>query len=374
MPTRRHFGSIRKLPSGRYQASYWHEGNRHIAGRAFATKGEAQHWLTTTETDILRGGWVDPEAGHVTLAGYANAWLRRRPDLRPSTTAKYRLLLDKHVLPQLGDVAMGSLKPSRVRDWWAALAAVTPSTAAGAYRLLSTICKTAVSDQVIARSPCQIKGAGVERAPERPTATIAELEAAVEAASPRWRLAFLLAAWCQLRRGEILGLQRRDVDLLHDTLSIDRAIVVHSDGNYGIGPPKTEAGRRTIAVPPNVIDELERHLDTVGPEADAWLFEGGQDPNGVLNLERAWHRARAAIGRPDLHLHDLRHSGLTWSAAIGATTAELMHRAGHASSAASLRYQHATKDRDRAIADALADLKTGKVTPITPRRRNASRT
>jgi len=62
--------------------------------------------------------------------------------------------------------------------------------------------------------------------------------------------------------------------------------------------------------------------------------------------------------RADLRLHDLRHSGLTWSAATGASVAELMRRAGHASPTAALRYQHATEDRDRVLADALADLAT----------------
>jgi integrase len=62
------------------------------------------------------------------------------------------------------------------------------------------------------------------------------------------------------------------------------------------------------------------------------------------------------VGRPDLHLHDLRHTGLTFAAATGATTAELMRRAGHASTEAALRYQHATRDRDRVLAKALEDL------------------
>jgi len=66
--------------------------------------------------------------------------------------------------------------------------------------------------------------------------------------------------------------------------------------------------------------------------------------------------AREKVGRPDLHLHDLRHTGLTFAAATGATTAELMRRAGHSSAAAALRYQHATDDRDKVLADALADL------------------
>ena len=52
-------------------------------------------------------------------------------------------------------------------------------------------------------------------------------------------------------------------------------------------------------------------------------------------------------------IRDSRHTGLTLAAATGATTAELMHRAGHASADAALRYQHATRDRDRILAEAL---------------------
>jgi integrase len=368
---RRDFGSIRRLPSGRWQATYWHEGKRHTGDHMFPTRADAAAWLSTVEADILRGGWVDPTAGKATLAEYANTWLEGRPDLRPSTRLKYRQLLDRYILPALGSTPVARLKPSAVRGWWAALAGEHPSTAAGAYRLLSTICRTAVADQVIMRSPCQVKGGGVERAAERPIATIAEVAAAVEATEPRWRLAVLLAVWCQLRRGEVLGLQRRDVDLLHGDLSVQRSVVVHN-GKRTVGPPKTDAGVRPVAVPPNVIDAVTAHIDAhVGADADAWLFpcDDGM-PAGVKMLERAWQRARAAVSRPDLHFHDLRHTGLTWSAATGASTAELMRRAGHASPTAALRYQHASAERDRVLANALAALAGGSVTPIS----GASRT
>ncbi len=87
-----------------------------------------------------------------------------------------------------------------------------------------------------------------------------------------------------------------------------------------------------------------------------------------------WERARRAVGRPDLRLHDVRHSGLTWAAASGASVAELMHRGGHASPAAALRYQHATADRDRAIADALAALaEPSEVTPMAVAKHSVSR-
>lgn len=81
-------------------------------------------------------------------------------------------------------------------------------------------------------------------------------------------------------------------------------------------------------------------------------------------INRIWQRARKAIGRTDLFYHDLRHSGLTWAAASGASIAELMRRGGHANPTAALRYQHATEDRDCAIADALADLEAASVTTV----------
>jgi integrase len=110
-------------------------------------------------------------------------------------------------------------------------------------------------------------------------------------------------------------------------------------------------------VQPVVVDHL---AERVAPEPTAWLFPGaGSQPVAPRTLDRAWTRARETVGRSDLRLHDLRHSGLTWAAATGATTAELMSRAGHASPAAALRYQHATQDRDRALADALAALSGG---------------
>ena len=61
-------------------------------------------------------------------------------------------------------------------------------------------------------------------------------------------------------------------------------------------------------------------------------------------------------GRPDLRLHDLRHSGLTWAAAGGASVADLMRRVGHANHRVALRYQHSTRDSDRVLADPLIEL------------------
>jgi len=258
----------------------------------------------------------------------------------------------------LGQTTIAGLTPSKVRGWNAQLAAKHPSTASKAYRLLSTMMRNAVDDDLIVKSPCKVVGAGTEHAAERPIATIAEIAALSQAVPVRLRLLVELASWCQLRRGEILGLKRSDVDLMHATIRIERSRTFKRDGTSLTKSPKTSSGRRTLSIPSNVLKTIEIHLnDFTSDDKDALLFtsESGT-PLTATSLQRAWSKARSSIGRPDLHLHDLRHTGLTLAAATGATTAELMHRAGHASASASLRYQHATQDRDHVLANALADL------------------
>ena len=365
---RRHFGSVRKLPSGRYQARYLHAGAECVAPATFVTKADALAWLAAAETDIHRGAWVTPAAGKTTLAEYGRSWLAGRSDLRPVTRAKYEHMLERHVLPALGGYELAALTPSAVRNWYMGMRRryANGTAADDCYRVLRTIVLTAVSDGLIVKSPCQVKGAGNARSAERPVASVAEVTAAIEATDERYRLAVLLAAWCQLRRGEVLGLQRRDIDLLHGTVRIERALVRPTHGPVLVGPPKTAAGQRTLAVPSNVLPALRDHLERfVAPEPGSWLFvaeDGG--PMVPSTLDRVWQRARRAIGRRDLFFHDLRHSGLTWAAASGASVAELMRRGGHANPRAALRYQHATEDRDRAIAEALASLASDGVVPL----------
>lgn len=307
---------------------------------------------------------IASRSGRTTVAAYVEDWLAHRKDLRPTTADKYRHLFTRHIAPALGTVELGKLNAERVRHWFRALAAEHATTANDSYRFLRAVLNTAVEDGKIASNPCRIKGAGTVRAAERPTIDPAALLAAVEAAPERYRLALLLASWCQLRRGEILGLQRRHVDLTTGTLAIQQARTVTTAGTPAQGPPKTAAGVRRIQVPANVLPALRDHLDRfVASSPDASLFTAEHpagSPISPRTLDRIWQHARTAIGqssdRVPLHLHDLRHSGLSWAAATGASTAQLMARAGHASPAAALRYQHATQDQDGELARRLAPL------------------
>jgi len=90
------FGNVRKLPSGRWQASYWHDGERHTAPTTFPTKGDGTAWLASVRTDITRGAWIDPAAGLITFHTYATRWLDQRHDLAKRTQELTRVSRTSH--------------------------------------------------------------------------------------------------------------------------------------------------------------------------------------------------------------------------------------------------------------------------------------
>jgi integrase len=119
-------------------------------------------------------------------------------------------------------------------------------------------------------------------------------------------------------------------------------------------------------IPPHLLPALTEHLKAhTQLGAQGLLFPAGHGGHLVPStLYGVFYPAREAAGRPDLRFHDLRHTGATLAAATGATLAELMARLGHSTPGAAMRYQHASADRDRVIADALSKLATDNVTPI----------
>ena len=171
---------------------------------------------------------------------------------------------------------------------------------------------------------------------------------------PRFRALVLTAAFAGLRFGELAALTRERVDLDSGTIAVTETLV-EVPGALLLGPPKSDAGRRAVAIPASLVPELDRHLATyVRPESDALVFTGTKGaPLRRSNWSIKWRTACRAVGVQGLRFHDLRHTCNTLTAATGASTRELMHRMGHSSAAAALRYQHATKERDVVIARAL---------------------
>lgn len=364
MSGRRRFGAVRKLPSGRFQVRYRDpETNRYrTAAQTFATKGAAGRWLSILEADLARGLWHDPKRGEVLLCEIAETWYSTKVHLRETTKRIYRSTLDVHILPAFGERPIGSITTMDLHVWIAALhqkPRCGPNTVAKTYKQLRTIMELALDAGLIVRNPCRIKGAGTERLPEMRCATIEEVAALAQAVEPRCQALILLAAYSGLRWGELAGLRRRYLDPLHKTVRVVEQCV-EVEGRFVWGAPKTAAGVRTVVLPSFMCDVMIEHLARWSePGIDGLVFvmpEGG--PLRRANFRaRVWFPGLRDAGIEDhMRFHDLRHTNATLAAASGAPLRAVMHRLGHASSAAALRYQHRLEGQDEAIADFLDQL------------------
>ena len=171
--TRRDFGNVRRLETGRFQARYV-DRNGTTRTRSFDTKKQAAEHLAEARADLKRGRWQDPAIARRRFGEYAEEWLASRVDLKPTTRQQYAGTLRRHVLPHLGGYALEELTSARVRRWYAALASSASATPTRqAYALLRTILNTALDDEILLRNPCRIR-APASRGPP-------------SGRSPRWR-------------------------------------------------------------------------------------------------------------------------------------------------------------------------------------------
>jgi len=369
---RRGFGSIRKLPSKRYQASYVGPDNaRHPAPFTFTAAGDAEAWLNQERLVVEAGDWISPadraaaeadarafaERATLTIGDFAQGWIADL-DLRPATSRDYNSLLANHILPTLGEVPINQLTRAEVRRWWASLDSSRPRARSKAFQLLHNVMGGAVDLELIDSNPVVLPSRTRIRTMRRKRIeplTIAQLNMLADAMPKRLRVAVLLGCWCALRYGELSELRRRDIDLVAGTVTVSRA-VVKVNGGYIVGEPKTAAGIRTVHIPAALLPELKQHLKKYaawGP--DGLLFPSSN--GGHLHsssFARAFSKAAAAAGRPDATPHTLRHTGASLATSAGATTADVMARLGHTTPGMAMVYQHSLDGADKGVARRLS--------------------
>jgi integrase len=360
MPGKRRFGRVRELPSGRWQARYkGPDGIDRPAPYTFARKADAEKWLVKIEAEIDHDLWLNPDFGRVAFGDFARAWIDERSNLRPNTVAVYRYMLERYLVPSFGNHAVADIREAHIRRWRKKLldAGASAASTAKAYRLLKAILNTAADDALIRRNPCRIKGAGLDKSPERSVLTLRQVGALANAIGPRYRALILAAVFGSLRWGELAALRRSDIDLRARTIRVQRSLTELPVGGYAYGPPKSDAGRRLVVFPAHIAPALKSHLaDFVAPQADALVFTS---PTGAPlrrgNFRRrVWGPALGRAGIPEVHFHDLRHTGNQLTAAAGATLREMMDRMGHSSTRAALIYMHGSDARQREIADTVS--------------------
>lgn len=244
------FGRIRKLPSGRYQASYpGPDGKRHNGPSTYTHRADAMAWITAERRLIEYGTWTSPSArvesveeearlkadSEATEAQAAEAlasvptvseWVARcieerqrrtRSPIKQTTADNYRKLARLNIDgTQLGDMRITQVKRTDVHSWrWSGPPSKTRTQGGKAYELLVSAFDDAVVAELIDVTPCTLRGAGSpDRAREPQSLSYEEVDRFLEAIDVPWaKAALTLQVTCGLRIGEVLALRAKDLNL-----------------------------------------------------------------------------------------------------------------------------------------------------------------
>ena len=341
----------------------------------FERRADAERHDANVHADISRGQYVDPRAGQMTVADFAEGW-RRTLLHRGSTAERTERALRRHVGPVLGHLPLAAVRSSHIRGWVKdRMAALAPSTLAMIYSgIVVPLFNAAVADKRIGSTPC----VGI-RLPEIPDsryyiARAEEVHALAEALPVLYRPIVYLAAGCGWRPGEIFGLEADGLDLDAREVSVRHQLTVIAGRRPYLAPPKTKTSHRTNELPGVVVDALTGHLERF-PVVPAEVEDETDPRRPVTRLARLlftredgrpihradwsyiWRPAVKAAGLPEgFGLRDLRHYFATVLIFGGANVKTVQLAMGHTTPTVTLNtyvgYWPDSVDQTRTLVDA----------------------
>lgn len=307
--------SIKKRPDGMWRARIkvvGDDGREREIAQHFARKVDGEQWLAKMHGDLDRGEFVDRRRGQVTFKQYAERW-REAQVHREATRVKVEGIYRLHVYPTFGERRLASIRTTEVQAWVRKLEAdLGPRSIDNAYRYLKAVFAAAVTDQVIAKTPCV--GVRLPKAPPRLVVPFTpEQVAALIANTPdRYRAAIVVGAGTGVRLGELLGLTDSRFHPLKRTLRVDRQLVEIRGSGSALVPPKTQASYRAVPLAPVVVEALAAHMARYPTGPDGLIFTNAS--GGPIRHNRfgdMWRKVVEATpevkGRESTRIHDLRH-------------------------------------------------------------------
>jgi len=335
----------------------WRDPAGQQRAKNFDRKVDAERHLLAMETDKLRGRYTDPRLARTPLAEWMAEYQATRVNLGLQTRARDEATVRNHILPTFGSWVIGSIQPIHVAQWVADLDArgYAPATVRKAYQLLAAALDAAVESGLIGRSPCRgVKLPRIETCAEIRFLSAAEISLLAGTIDSRYSAMVLAAAYTGLRFSELRALRVDRFDALRRTIRVV-ASVVESRGQFYFEEPKSEASRRTVRVPPFLVEVLAAHLATHSDGSGLIFSAPTGGPIRRNNFRRRiWLPAvEASVGRP-CTFHDLRHSHAALLIAQGEHPKVIQERLGHASIKTTLdTYGHLFEGLDEAAADRL---------------------
>jgi integrase len=331
------------------------------------TKKDAERYLTSVLRDRDLGLAVEPSK--ITLEEYIDRWLEEvaKQRVSPRVFNDYRKMMARHVYPVLGGKRLDQLRPLDIQ------ALINDMNERGITRttrymhmILNQALKQAVKWGMIPRNPAELVNLPKEHRNEMRVLSQEEAKRFLDAAvyDPYYAL-FALLLTSGLRPAEAYGLKWEDVDLQAGKIRVQRSLE-RRDSQWYLKEPKTPQSRRTVPLPPDVVDALKQHrIEQVqrklkmGPNYHDYGFvftsENGEPIHHRNLVRRHFKPILKAAGLPEeVRLYDLRHTCATLLLLAGENPKIVSERLGHSSVTMTLdRYSHVLPDMQKSAADKL---------------------
>lgn len=352
----------------------WRESDGRARAKTFRRKVEADRFAAMVSADLVRGHYIDPDAGKVRFDEYANKWLAAQT-FEEGTVEMVELRFRLHVMPHLGTRNLSDVQPSTIQGWLRTLTGLSGNYQKVIYANVSSVFTAAVDDGLIPKNPC--KAPSVRRPKSDPRKfrpwTRERVLAVREELPERFKLVVDLGVGLGLRQGEIFGLSLDDIDLNTGEIEIRRQVKLLGNNRQLFGLPK---GRkiRTVPLPDRVLELINDHVTRYPPRSvtlpwdrsdgaprsvDLILFSR---ESGALNRNyfnpKIWRPALVAAGvepKRENGCHALRHFYASTLLDAGESILALSEYLGHADPGFTLRtYTHlmpSSTERTKAAID-----------------------
>lgn len=359
------FGTIEKLPSGNFRVRYTGpDGVRYKATKTFSKRQFAETELRRLLTEIDTGKWqatrtleagdIDPKT--LTLKELADLWRAQRVTaqgqaLSPRTLNEYQRLIES-TLAKFKDRPIREITQDKIEAWRAPEIKRAANQTTKAYKHLKTLMTFAHKRNWIAVNPCDLERAtNYTPATKPPIPSKDQVELMLAEATGSLKAIVALASWGGLRKGEILELRRKDLEILKGKPGEQPLVLVHvrraviwENREAIVRPPKTAQSKRAVTLPPRVTNIILDHYKTISLDPEALLFERQLGTNVHWRegqLRTHWQNLRALAGFTG-RFHSLRAFAATQFGLTEATAQEIMDRFGHKDIKTAMLYQRST--------------------------------
>lgn len=324
-------------------------------GAGFTTMRAANDAMNKLQAGKADGSFVEPTK--LTVGRYLEQWLTARTGIRDNTRRDYQGSIAKHIAPRLGDVPLQALTRLQVKGLYQQLAAagLVEKSVHNVHIAIRKALQDALEDGLVRKNVADRAHVKPKDRPEMRTWSADELATFLDFTAKDPDLAlYQLAAATGMRRGELLGLRWRDVDLDSTRLNIRQQLSRHR-GGWSFGPPKSAKSVRTVDVDPETVELLREEHERQGFERRAWgkgyrsdldlVFcrpDGSAEDPDVIG-RRFGRRVAQLPALPKIGLHGLRHTHATLLLEEGVDVKTVSERLGHDSVQTTLElYAHVT--------------------------------